>query len=95
MIASYPCIVLEGVSSQQELSYLTKSYGDEKPGCLPFYLSAFDKLKQIGYLELNLDNILSLSYIDDRYKIWLYKSETDKVFLDHNDDSVLLKLIKL
>lgn len=91
----YPSIVLEGVTSQQELQYLKKAYKDKGDNKLPFYMSAFGKFKEVGYISLDVDSVLNLAHIDSRYKIWLYKSEDNKVLIDHDDDATLIKLIKL
>ena len=80
-----PCIVLEGVTSQQELSYLEKAFAEEGESKIPFYLKAFGKFKRVGNIELDVDNVLNLNYISEDYKIWLYQ----------NNDETLIKLIKI
>lgn len=90
-----PCVVLEGVTSQQELNYLEKAFSEEGENKIPFYLKAFGKFKRLGNIELDVDNVLNLNYISEDYKIWLYHDGEHKVLLDQNNDETLIKLIKL
>lgn len=89
----YPCILIEGVESEEELSFFKQRQVNPEYG-LPFYCVLEDVPFEIGQFELSFDSLLSLRVIFS-YKLWLLKSPDEKIFIDLNNPAMLFKFIKL
>ncbi|WP_304427867.1 hypothetical protein [uncultured Clostridium sp.] len=91
----YPCVILEGVTSVEELNYLKKAFKEEDDTKLPFYIKAFGTHKKIGKINISLDEVLGLDYISKDYKISIWNSPDESVNLDTKNEEDLIKLIRI
>lgn len=91
----YPCVILEGVNSLEELNYLKQAYSKHGEDKLPFYVKAFNTHKKIGTIDVSLNAILDLNYISKDYKISIWNDENTTVNLDTKNENDLIKLIRI
>lgn len=89
----YPSILIEGIDSEEELAFFKSRYSDPDMS-LPLYCMFDDVPFEVGKFELSFDSLLALRVIFE-YKLWLQRSQDDKVFIDLNNPVMLLKFIKL
>lgn len=91
----YPCVILEGVNSVEELNYLKQAYDKDGTDRIPFYVKAFNTHKKIGKIDVSLDAVLDLNYISKDYKISIWNNENTTVDLDTKNENDLIKLIRI
>lgn len=89
----YPCIVIGGVTSEEEVKYFRNREVDEASS-LPMYCLVEGIPLGLGGLELSLVSLLALRTLFP-YKVTLYRSVNDSVEIDLNDANTLVKFIKL
>lgn len=89
----YPCVLIKGIQSQEELSFFMNR-GGSKEKLLPLFLDFEGYIKRIGFFEVSLNTLLVLKSIGD-YELFIIKSPSEKVQIDLNSDQVLEKFISL
>lgn len=89
----YPCIVLHGVTTVEELHFFSERYHTEE-SALPLFIEVEGQIKKIGFFELTLDSLLSIKCIA-HYDIYLHRKSDDVVHLDLNDPALLIKFSKI
>lgn len=90
----YPCVIVDGVTTENEFFFFRDRTIDNPEICLPMYFECEGELVQLGQFPLCLEYLLTLRSIGD-YKVTLCKSEQDRTPIDLNDPNVLMKFIKL
>lgn len=89
----YPCVFIDGISSNDEVEFFRqRRYTDG--ASVPMYCQVQNALLSLGKFDLTLESLLDLRSIF-RYRLTLYKSESNSVEIDLNDPVVLMKFIKL
>lgn len=88
----YPCLIVEGLSTEQELNFFS-NYCENSPDALPLYTFVGEMYIPVGYLELTLKTVLAVQSIYP-YKFELAKSAEDRRSLDFTDSTFLEKLIR-
>ena len=93
----YPCVVLEGVQTYQELSYLREAednglYGEREK--LPLFVFFDGVYKEIGNFIMDLDYVLNLKFINN-YDIKIYVDADNVSSFNLSDGNSLLKFLVL
>lgn len=90
---TYPCIVIEGVTTKPELEYLSR-IPEKKGRSLPLFVHAFDMNLRLGWFPVESTTMILVSTISlGSYKVFLCKSENDRKEIDIDDMNTRLKSI--
>lgn len=94
--AIYPCAVIEGLTTEYEVEFL-KKHSCEPDVSIPLYINFDGLILLLGNIELTLDYLLTIRYLDvsKLYKLKIYKSADVIVEVDLNDANQLANFIKL
>jgi hypothetical protein len=89
----YPCMVIEGVTIQEELKFL-ESLNCDKEDAMPLYCIFDGDIYPICYLEYSLEIFQILHNIGD-YKLKLCLHSEKELDINLNDPAVYVSLIKI
>lgn len=89
----YPCVVLEGVTSNEEIEFF-RGRKPDAAASVSLYCFVGDEPVHLGMIELTVKDLMMLRSIYD-YKAVLYVSEGCANPLNLNDAETLVKFIRL
>lgn len=90
----YPCLVLEGVTTFNELKYFVER-SNRTDTVLSLYVKFEDVIKRVTTIDFSLEVLQLLHSINKNYKLWFHMSPFNQVELNLNEASTYIKLIKL
>ena len=92
----YPCAVLEGVTTKWEVEFL-RNHKCDKEVSIPLYINFEGLILLLGQIELTMDYLLLLKYLDSdsNYKLEIHRCKDNKTEIDLSDINSLIKFIKL
>ena len=95
-VLSYPCAVLEGLTTKWEVEFL-KNHECDKDVSIPLYINFEGLILLLGNIELTMDYLLLLRYLDsdNMYKLTIHKSKDVISEVSITDPTSLLRFIKL
>ena len=91
---SFPCILLDGIETENEFLFFKNRAVDDPELCVPMYFACENEKVKLGAFSLTLDFLLMLRSIGD-YTVWLYTDADMRKQIDLNDAETLLKFVKL
>lgn len=86
-----PSVVIEGISSIEEVDFFRKNKVDRRKS-LPLFCLINNTYKRIGFFEISLDSLISLKQIFGGYKVYIAKQDGMKR-LDLESEATFLKMI--
>lgn len=89
----FPCIILEGIKTAEELQFLANHAFDVNCA-LPMFIKHCGVTKRAGSIDMTLVAMQGLGAIA-AYKVTLCKTPTDQVTLDLADPGTLIKFIRI
>ena len=86
----YPCIVVEGVSSEYELEFLSKLKSGN--ATFPLYCKVESVVRKIGVINMDIQTFLLLKSIDN-YSVKLFGSKDSFSEIKLDDYHTFLKML--
>lgn len=93
-LKEFPCIVIDGIETENEFIFFKDRVVDDPELCIPMYFECENEMVKIGMFPLTLDFLLVLRSIGG-YSLTLYTGEDECKPIDLDDVSTLMKFIKL
>lgn len=90
----YPCIVISGITTENEYLFFSQRTVTEEDACLKMYFECEGEMVELGQFPLTLNFLLSLRSIGN-YEIQLHSNASKYKIIDLNDADTLMKFIKL
>ena len=88
----YPCVVIDGVSTEQEFDFFKRRTKKREGATLPLFCFVEGVSVRLGDIALDLDTFLAIREISD-YKVFVYPAEGVKRKIELNDPEALIKFI--
>ena len=89
----YPCMVISGLATREEVEFFARQIPVTK-NCLPLFIEFDGIKKKVGKYELSMEACQILRMIAD-YKVVIYRSESDMVTLDLNNEQTFINLLRI